>query len=165
MKKKEIVDLVKTLLEVTKEHNINEIEFEEDGKRIRISRQDTQRSQQVIVQQPVQEMVAAAPQPAPVCKPGTDVKPEQGKEDFFETDTVVKSPMVGVAYLSPDPEARPFIVEGGTVKEGETLLIIEAMKVMNPIKSPKDGVIKKILVHNETPVEFGEPMVVIEEDV
>lgn len=161
MKKKEIVDLVKTLLDVTKEHNINEIEFEEDGKRIRISRQDVQKAPPVIVHHPVEQQSP----PPNVCKPGTDVKPEKERGDLFETDTVVTSPMVGVAYLSPDPEARPFIMEGGTVKKDDTLLIIEAMKVMNPIKAPKDGVVKKILVNNETPVEFGESLVVLEEDV
>ena len=162
MKKKEIVDLVKTLLDVTKEHDINEIEFEEDGKRIRISRQGVQKQQPVIMQQPVLERAPEAPV---VCKPGTDVKSSKEPSEVFETDTVVKSPMVGVAYLSPDPEARPFITEGCTVKKDDTLLIIEAMKVMNPIKAPKDGVVKKIIVNNETPVEFGEPMVVLEEDV
>jgi len=74
----------------------------------------------------------------------------------------VTSPMVGTAYMSAEPKAAPFISKGATVKEGDTLLIIEAMKVMNPIKSPKGGTITQILVESGQPVEFGEVLVVIE---
>ena len=74
----------------------------------------------------------------------------------------VNSPMVGTAYLQADPNSPPFISKGATVKVGDTLLIIEAMKVMNPIKATKGGVVSQILIENGSPVEFGEPLVIIE---
>ncbi|MFN7177288.1 MAG: acetyl-CoA carboxylase biotin carboxyl carrier protein, partial [Thermaurantiacus sp.] len=75
---------------------------------------------------------------------------------------LVASPMVGTAYLAPEPGAPDFISVGSTVKEGQTLLIVEAMKVMNPIPAPKAGVVRSILVENEQPVEYDQPLVVIE---
>ena len=83
-------------------------------------------------------------------------------EDAASHPGAVASPMVGVCYLSPDPKSEPFFAEGDSVKEGETLLLIEAMKVFNPISAPKSGTIKKFLVKDGTPVEFGEPLVIIE---
>ena len=74
----------------------------------------------------------------------------------------VKSPMVGTAYLQPAPEAPPFVQPGDKVKKGQTLLIVEAMKTMNPIQAPRDGVVVEILVGDAQPVEFGEPLVVLE---
>ncbi|MCG2842234.1 acetyl-CoA carboxylase, biotin carboxyl carrier protein, partial [Sandaracinobacter sp. RS1-74] len=88
---------------------------------------------------------AAAPAPAAPDHPGA-----------------VKSPMVGTAYLSPEPGAANFVTEGKAVKEGETLLIVEAMKVMNPITAPKAGVVKAILIANEQPVEYDQPLVIVE---
>ena len=72
------------------------------------------------------------------------------------------SPMVGTAYISPEPGAPAFVEEGNTVKKGQTLLIVEAMKVMNPITAPRDGTVSKIMVKNAQPIEFGEVLVVIE---
>ena len=74
----------------------------------------------------------------------------------------ISSPMVGTIYLKPDPDSKPFIKEGDRVKKGDTLLIIEAMKTMNNIPADKDGLIKKILVENEQPIQFGDPLVIIE---
>ena len=87
------------------------------------------------------------------------------KEDNSEQkdlSNAISSPMVGTIYLKPDPESEPFISEGDKVKKGDTLLIIEAMKTMNNIPADKDGVIKKVLVENEQPIQFGDPLVIIE---
>ena len=90
----------------------------------------------------------------------TDQIPKQKNETKLEN--IVKSPMVGVAYLSPDPSAPSYVKEGQHVKEGDTLLVIEAMKTFNEIKSPKSGVIQKIIVLNSQPVEFGDDLVIFE---
>ena len=92
---------------------------------------------------------------------------KESSEDKIETETIneeniVKSPMVGVAYLSADPNSSPYVKIGQHVKAGDILLLIEAMKTFNEIKSPKDGVIKKIFVLNSQPVEFGETLVIFE---
>jgi len=87
------------------------------------------------------------------------------KEDSSEQkdlSNAISSPMVGTIYLKPDPESKPFVNEGDKVKKGDTLLIIEAMKTMNNIPADKDGVIKKVLVENEQPIQFGDPLVIIE---
>lgn len=87
------------------------------------------------------------------------------KEDNSEKkdlSNAISSPMVGTIYLKPDPESEPFVNEGDKVKKGDTLLIIEAMKTMNNIPADKDGVIKKVLVENEQPIQFGDPLVIIE---
>ena len=90
----------------------------------------------------------------------TDQKLKQENETKLEN--IVKSPMVGVVYLSPDPSAPQYVKEGQHVKEGDTLLVIEAMKTFNEIKSPKSGVIQKIIVLNSQPVEFGDDLVIFE---
>ena len=79
-----------------------------------------------------------------------------------DLSNAISSPMVGTIYLKPDPESEPFVNEGDKVKKGDTLLIIEAMKTMNNIPADKDGVIKKVLVENEQPIQFGDPLVIIE---
>ena len=87
------------------------------------------------------------------------------KEDNSEQkdlSNAISSPMVGTIYLKPDPESEPFVNEGDKVKKGDTLLIIEAIKTMNNIPADKDGVIKKVLVENEQPIQFGDPLVIIE---
>ena len=95
----------------------------------------------------------------------TNDSPVAKKEDSSEEkdlSNAISSPMVGTIYLKPDPESEPFINEGDKVKKGDTLLIIEAMKTMNNIPADKDGVIKKVLVENEQPIQFGDPLVIIE---
>ena len=87
---------------------------------------------------------------------------EETKIEKNDLSNAVSSPMVGTIYLKPDPESEPFISEGDKVKKGDTLLIIEAMKTMNNIPADKDGVIKKVLVENEQPIQFGDPLVIIE---
>ncbi len=90
----------------------------------------------------------------------TDQISKQKNETKLEN--IVKSPMVGVAYLSPDPSTSPYVKEGQQVKEGDTLLVIEAMKTFNEIKSPKSGIIQKIIVLNSQPVEFGDDLIIFE---
>ena len=84
------------------------------------------------------------------------------KEDYMNHNGSIKSPMVGTAYLSPEPGAKPFIKEGEEVVEGQTLLIVEAMKTMNPITATSSGKVSKILIENESPVEFGQVLLIIE---
>ena len=88
-------------------------------------------------------------------------KEDVGAAEDVVTGNTVKSPMVGTAFLSPQPDAKPFIEVGDAVKAGDTLLIVEAMKVMNPITAPEGGVVKKILIADGQPVEFDQPLVII----
>jgi acetyl-CoA carboxylase biotin carboxyl carrier protein len=112
--------------------------------------------------------VSAAPAnwgPAPIAAaPDVTVttSPSQGVDDWKNHPGLVRSPIVGTAYLTPEPGAAPFVSEGQTVSAGATLLIIEAMKVMNPITAPKGGKVVKIMIRSEQPVEYDEPLVVIE---
>jgi acetyl-CoA carboxylase biotin carboxyl carrier protein len=104
--------------------------------------------------------VPGAPAAAPAVVPGEAAATPA--ESFAEHPGVVKSPMVGVAYTSPDPATPPFVRVGDQVAEGQTLLLIEAMKVFNPIKSPRAGKVTRVFVASGTPVEYGEPLVLIE---
>jgi acetyl-CoA carboxylase biotin carboxyl carrier protein len=142
--------MVRRLADILIETGLSEIEVEHDGQRIRVAREITAAPATVY---------AAAPQvaPAPVQTAAPVVvaeAPARGEQ--------VKSPMVGTIYLRPQPDAEPFVRVGDRVAEGQTLLIVEAMKTMNPIPSPKAGVILEILVDDAEPVEFGAPLVVIE---
>ena len=88
---------------------------------------------------------------------------QEVKEDFVSSDNVVvKSPIVGTAYLAPEPGAKTFVTEGKKIKKGETVMIVEAMKTMNHVPSTKDGVVKKILVEDGQPVEYGQTLVILE---
>ena len=140
-------DLVRKLSELLKETGLSELEYEEGGARIRVAR----------------NLVAAA---APVvsAEPARPSGPERGNGEAAEAvpQNALVAPMVGTAYLSPEPGAPSFVKLGDTVKEGESLLIIEAMKVMNQIPSPRSGRITRILVEDGQPVEFGEPLMVVE---
>lgn len=138
---------VRKLAELIKETGLNEIEYAEGERRIRCV------AAQTVVQVAAPAPTAAAA-PAPAAAPAAPAAPEISGE-------AVKSPMVGTAYLAPEPGAAPFVKAGDRVNAGDTLLIIEAMKVMNPIKAPKAGVIAQVLVSDAQPVEFGETLVVI----
>ena len=142
---------IKELADLLKETDLSEIEIESGDLRIRVARQATSVSAIIpaaapvpIVEAPVAEQ--AAPSAAsPADHPGA-----------------VKSPMVGTAYLSPEPTAAAFVKVGDTVSEGQTLLIVEAMKTMNPIAAPSSGKVTQIIVNNAQPVEFGEVLIIIE---
>lgn len=144
--------LVRQLAELLDETGLTEIEVEDEGRKIRVARQISG----VVAAAPV--AVAAAPAaaaaaPAAAAPAETDLKSHPG---------AVKSPMVGTVYLSAEPGSAPFIKEGAAVSAGDTLVIVEAMKVMNPIQAPKSGKVVKICVANEQPVEYDQPLVVIE---
>lgn len=140
-------DAIRTLAGLLDETDLNEIEIAEEGKSIRVSRGG---GQAVAVAAPTP--IAAAPAGAAPAAP-TDAESHPG---------AVKSPMVGTVYMAPEPSASDFISEGASVNKGDTLLIVEAMKVMNPIKAPQAGKVTSILVSDNQPVEFGEPLVIIE---
>ena len=141
------VKLVRQLAELLDETKLSEIEVEDGGRKIRVARTMT------AVAAPAQAFAAPAPAAAaahvaalpPADHPGT-----------------IKSPMVGTAYLAASPEAAPFVSVGATVAEGDTLIIIEAMKVMNPIIAPRAGKVTQILVSAGQPVEFDQPLVIVE---
>ncbi|MBE7637165.1 acetyl-CoA carboxylase biotin carboxyl carrier protein [Sneathiella sp. P13V-1] len=145
--------VIRELAEIMNETGLGEIEVESGNHRLRVSRGSSGVTT-VAAAAPVAAPAApvAAPAPAEVA-PAADAGVHPG---------AVKSPMVGTAYLAPEPGAANFISVGDTIAQGQTLLIVEAMKTMNPIAAPKGGKIVDILVSNEAPVEFGQPLVVIE---
>ena len=143
--------LVRELAELLKTNDLNEIEVEDGDRKIKVRRD----APNAFVTAP-QQVAAAAPAATPAAAPATAVAPEEdvGGE-------AVKSPMVGTAFMSSEPGAKPFITVGQAVKAGDTLLIVEAMKVMNPITAPKAGTVKKINVADGQPVEFDQSLVVL----
>lgn len=150
--------LVRQLAEILKETDLTEIEVERDELRIRVARELF--AAPAPVQYAAAPMAAPAPAAAPAAAPAS--MPSDPATIVARSGEEVKSPMVGTAYLQASPEAPPFVQPGDKVKKGQTLLIVEAMKTMNPIQSPRDGVVQEILVGDAQPVEFGEPLVVLE---
>ena len=144
--------LIRDLAGILDETHLTEIEVEQGDLRIRVSRQS-----------PVVHAAVAAP--APVSSSGAIPVAQVDMAAAAAPDiskNAVTSPMVGTAYMSPSPEADPFIAVGAQVREGQTLLIIEAMKTMNQIPSPRAGKVTAILFEDGQPVEYGEPLVVVE---
>ena len=147
--------LVRELAELLNETGLTEIEVEDDDRKIRVARGGV-----VASAAPAQMVAAPAPTPAPVAAPAAAPTPAADAPAEDQGDAI-KSPMVGTAYLAPEPDAANFVAVGDSVKEGDTLLIVEAMKVMNPITADKSGTVKAILIDNAQPVEFDQPLVVI----
>jgi acetyl-CoA carboxylase biotin carboxyl carrier protein len=138
-------DLIRELAELLSANDLTEIEVEDGERKIKVRRDAA-------------PMVAAAPAmaaPVPAAIPSAAPAAEE------VAGNAVKSPMVGTCFLSPEPGAKPFVAVGAPVKAGDTLLIIEAMKVMNPITAPAGGVVRQVLVSDGQPVEFDQPLVVI----
>ena len=146
--------LVKALADILDDAGLAELEYETDDVAIRLSR--VSGAAPVTTVAPV-AAPALATSPAAPAAPATD-----SSTDMSAHPGAVTSPMVGTAYIAPEPGAAAFVEEGSAVKKGQTLLIVEAMKVMNPIAAPTDGTVSKILVKNAQPIEFGEVLVVIE---
>lgn len=149
--------LIRDLAVLLDETNLSEIELEQGDTRIRVARQMSINAP-VSVAAPAPVAAAAAPAAAaPAAAPTEPVA-----EKPAQSGSTVTSPMVGTAYLSPEPGAPVFIQVGDQVSEGQTILIVEAMKTMNNIPSTKSGTVKQILVDDAQPVEFGEPLIVVE---
>ena len=138
-------DLIYELTGLLDETGLTEIEIEHNGQRVRVARTP-----------------AAAAAPAAPATPQPDAEPVGAPRDLSKHPGVVISPMVGTAYAAPEPGAKPFIDVGSQVKAGDTLLIVEAMKTMNQIPAPRAGTVIQILFEDGQPVEFGEPLVIIE---
>ena len=149
------VELVRQLAEMLDATHLTEIEVEDGDRRIRVAR----KAAQIAAAAPAYQ----APPPAPVAPlASTAATGETGASTPAATANAVKSPMVGTCYLSAEPGARPFAAVGASVKAGDTLLIVEAMKVMNPILAPSAGIVRQVLVENGQPVEFDQPLIVVE---
>ena len=150
--------LVRELADILKDTELSEIEVEQGNLKIRVARQLTAATAVSYVPAAAPAPVAAAPT-APA--PATEASAPAASAPAAAKDAV-KSPMVGTCYLSPQPGSPAFVKIGDKVKQGQTLLIIEAMKTMNPIPSPRDGVVAQILVSDAQPVEFGEALIAFE---
>tara|TARA_R110002111_G_scaffold152680_2_gene219414 strand:- start:244 stop:723 length:480 start_codon:yes stop_codon:yes gene_type:complete len=149
-------DVVRQLAEILNETDLTEIEYEKGECRIRVARQ--------ITMQHIQAQAAPFPlaAPAAIAASAPVAAEAAGPADLSKHPGALKSPMVGNAYLSASPGTDPFVKIGDTVKAGDSVLIIEAMKVMNQIKAPKDGVVKQILLQDADPVEFDQVLLIIE---
>ncbi len=150
--------LIRDLAQLLNETGLTEIEIEKDDLKVRVARHAAAPAAYAV------GVPAAAPAAsgAPVSAPGAPASAAPSGLDPASHPGCVKSPMVGTAYRSPEPGAAAFIDIGTRVTQGQTLLIIEAMKTMNHIPAPRSGVVKEILIENGQPVEFGEPLVIIE---
>jgi acetyl-CoA carboxylase biotin carboxyl carrier protein len=141
--------LLRELAELLSTNDLTEIEVEDGDRKIKVRRESA-------------PVMAYAPAPAVAPAPALAAAPAEAAALAAAPVDAVKSPMVGTAFLAAEPGAKPFIAPGQLVKAGDTLLIIEAMKVMNPITAPKAGKIVQILIGDAQPVEFDQPLVVIE---
>jgi acetyl-CoA carboxylase biotin carboxyl carrier protein len=142
-------DLIRDLAKLLTETGLTEIEFERDGERVRVARQ-------------IQTVAVAAPGRVPTALAEGAAGADAGVADPTKHPGVVKSPMVGTAYMGPEPGARPYVEVGSRVRAGETLLIVEAMKTMNQIPAPRAGTVTQILIEDGQPVEYDEPLMIIE---
>ena len=150
---------LKTLIDLVADSDIAELEVTEGDSKVRIAKTTSVQGQPVMVQQP---QVIAQPAAVPQVNVATQVIAAEAAPVPAEPQgNVVKSPMVGTFYSAPAPGNPPYVEVGSTVKQGDTLCIIEAMKLLNEIEADTSGVIKQILVENGEPVEFGQPLFVI----
>ncbi|MXV35585.1 acetyl-CoA carboxylase biotin carboxyl carrier protein [Saccharibacter sp. EH611] len=146
-------EAIRALADILTDTGLTEIEVSEADSRIRVARE-------VSVQAAPLAAPAAAPAPAQAAAPAESAAPAAA--DPASHPGMVPSPMVGVAYLSPDPSSPPFVQDGGKVTEGQTIMLIEAMKTFNQIKAPRSGTLVKYCVNAGEPVEFGAPLAIIE---
>ena len=153
---------LKTLIDLVAESGISELEITEGEGKVRIVKGPTPMPQgyvQAPMSMPAMPMPMPQAAPAPVAAPAPAPMPEAPPAD---TGHVVKSPMVGTFYRSANPNSPPFVEVGSVVREGDTLCIVEAMKLMNEIEADKAGTVRAILVENGQPVEYGQPLFVVE---
>lgn len=149
-------EAVRALAELLRETDLTEIEYQQDSLRIKVLRT----VQQAVV--PVADISALAPAPKQAAVSSPEVASPSSEGDLANHPGIIEAQMVGTVYLAPGPGADPFINVGSKVEQGQTLFIIEAMKVMNMIKAPRSGVVKHIFVKDAQPVEYGDPIVIIE---
>jgi acetyl-CoA carboxylase biotin carboxyl carrier protein len=144
-------EAIRELAHLLDETGLSEIEVEADGHRLRVARGTVQAA----------SIAALAPAAAAPPPPAAEV-PDAAEHVDANHPGAVTSPMVGTAYLAPEPGAAAFVKPGDQVSEGQTLLIVEAMKVMNPIRAPKDGKVSRVLIENGSPVEYGQLLVILD---
>jgi acetyl-CoA carboxylase biotin carboxyl carrier protein len=147
-------DAIRELAALIDETGLTEIEIEQAGQRVRVARQ-AMAGAAAFAGMPISMPAAVAPGAAPIAVPS-------GALDPTKHPGVVLSPMVGTAYRAPEPGGKPFVDVGTEVKVGDTLVIVEAMKTMNQIPTPRAGVVTQILIEDGQPVEYGEPLVIVE---
>ncbi|MGB3625070.1 MAG: acetyl-CoA carboxylase biotin carboxyl carrier protein [Henriciella sp.] len=145
--------LVRELASILRDADLGEVEVEHEGLRIRVSKSSP------YTPAPVQYAAPAAAAPAPAA-PATATAATPAPTAAHAN--AVTSPMVGTVYLSPEPGSKAFVAVGDKVKKGDTLMLVEAMKTFNPVEAPAGGTVKEIIVSDAQPVEFGEPLIVIE---
>ncbi len=157
-------DLIRTIAELLNEQNLAEVELEHDDFRVRVTRSHAQEVVHMpsYAGAPMAAPVAAAPTAPAAATPAPAAADASAADDIGSNPGTLTSPMVGTAYMAPEPGAAKFVEVGTKVTEGQTILIIEAMKTMNQIPAHRAGTVTKILVEDAQPVEFGEPLVVIE---
>ncbi len=160
------VAFIEALADLLRRNDLGEIEVrreygDNDSLDVRVSRQVA--APVAVAAAPAPLPAMAAPAPSAAAAPAA-ARPDAGEaaDDPARHPGCVTSPMVGTAYLSPEPGAQPFVTVGTTVAEGQTLLIVEAMKTMNHIPAPRAGTVKRIMVSDGTPVEFGAPLMIVE---
>lgn len=146
--------LIGEIAEIMSDAGLTEVELTQGDSTLRLSKQTN------VVTTAAPAVVQAAP--AAVAAPAAEAAAAPAAESAAEHPGTVTSPMVGTVYLSPSPGADHFVAVGAQVKEGDTIMIIEAMKVMNPIPAPRGGTVKAIIVSDTQPVEFGDPLIIIE---
>ena len=157
---------IRQIIKIVESSNISEFELEEDGVKVKIKKNDITNPVQVsdvqVVTAPVPQPVVQAPPKVVVTETPTKVQEE--KEESSSSDNIIelRSPMVGTFYRSPSPDADPYVEVGQSVSVGQTLCIVEAMKLMNEIEAEVGGKIVKILVENAQPVEYNQPLFLIE---
>ncbi len=150
--------LIGQIAEIMAETGLTEVELRQGDSTLRLSKATAMTA----VPTAVAAAPAAAPMPAAPAAPAPAAEQPAAAESLAEHPGTVTSPMVGTVYLAPQPDADSFVNVGDRVGEGDTLMIIEAMKVMNPLPSPRAGTVKAILVSDSQPVEFGDPLIIIE---
>ena len=154
--------VISKLAEILDKNNLTELEYEDEGCRICLTRDHRPTPAPLPSFAPVAPAPQAAPLPALAGQPAAIPAPVAEEADYSNSPNAVKSPMVGVVYLSADPNSPDYVKVGDSVSEGDTVCLIEAMKTFNPVKAHKGGKVTKILVAGGDPVEYGEPLIIIE---